>query len=205
MFRLLLFTLLTAVYAILLGWPVHWLWNAVVPDLFHLPRIDYPQGVALVALARILFGLRLIGFLVWTAVLAVVLGWLGQWMWNQVGPPLFHLPAVTWWQAGALVGLLQFLFGAGHHWKTGLHSWKSGDWEDHLEEHGRMHKDEWRAFRRGMHRFGHQMREEGRRWKDRAEDAAPHGSHRNWRHFESYWREKGKGDFERWLDQRGRE
>jgi len=208
MFRLVLFALLTAAYALLLGWPVHWLWNLVVPDLFHLPRIDFIQGVALVALSRILFGLRLVAFLAWTAVLAVVLGWLGQWLWNQVGPQLFHLPPVTWWQAGAIIALLQILFGGTHHWKRvgGLHLWKTGAWkheeawDDHLEDHARMHKEEWRALRRGMHRFGRHVREEGRRWKDRAEDFSPHGNHRNWRHFESYWREKGKADFENWLD-----
>jgi len=208
MFRLVLFALLTAAYALLLGWPVHWLWNLVVPDLFHLPRIDFVQGVALVALSRILFGLRLVAFLAWTAVLALVLGWLGQWLWNQVGPQLFHLPSITWWQAGAIIALLQLLFGGTHHWKRvgGLHIWKTGAWkreevwDEHFDDHARMHKEEWRAFRRGMHRFGRHVREEGRRWKDRAEEAAPHGSHRNWRHFESYWREKGKSDFEDWLD-----
>lgn len=210
MFRFLLFFLLTAVYALLLGWPVHWLWNQVVPDLLHLPPIGFIQGVALVAISRVLFGMRLVAFAVWTAILAFTMGWVCQWLWNQVGPPLFHLPSVTWWQAGAIVALLQILFGGSHHWKRvgGLHIWKSGDWkkddawEEHFDDHARMHKEEWRAFRRGMRRMGRQLHDEGRRWKERADEAAPHGSHRNWRHFESYWREKGKSDFEAWLEKR---
>jgi len=208
MFRFLLFALLTAVYAFLLGWPVHWLWNIVVPDLFHLPRIDFWQGVALVALSRILFGMKLVGFIVWTAILSVALGWAAQWLWNQVGPSLFHLPPVTWFQAGALVGLLQILGGGAHHWKRmdGLRVWRTGAWkreeawDDHFDDHARMHKEELRAFQRKIHRFGRHMREEGRRWKERAEEAAPQGNHRNWRHFEHYWRENGKADFEAWLE-----
>jgi hypothetical protein len=208
MIRFLLFCALTAVYAFLLGWPVHWLWNKVVPDLFHLTPIDFLQGVALVAIARVLFGLRLVAFLLWSFALAVGLGWVGQWLWNQVGPQIFHLPTITWFQAGALVGLFQILFGGAHHWKRmdGLTIWRTGRWKngeawnDHLEDHGRMHKEEWRAFRRGMRRWGKHMHDEGRRWKERAEEAAPGGSHRNWRHFEGYWREKGKADFEAWLE-----
>lgn len=208
MIRFFLFWSLTAVYALLLGWPVHWLWNQVGPQLFHLPPIGFLQGVALVAISRLLFGIRIAGFLLWTFVLSVCLGWLGQWLWNQVGPQLFHLPAVSWWQAGVLVALFQILFGAAHHWKrsNGLGIWWSGRWrsphawEEHFEDHARMHKEEWRLFRRGMRRMGREAREEGRRWKERVDEAAPAGSHRNWKHFEAYWREKGKADFEAWLD-----
>ena len=208
MIRILLFSLLTAAYAFLLGWPVMWLWNQVVPELFHLGAIGYLQGVALVAISRILFGMRLVGFLLWTFVISACLGWVGQWLWNQVGPSIFHLPPVTWRQAGILVALLQVLFGATHHWKrlSGSVPWKAGRWrsqdawEEHFEDHARLQKEEWRFLRRGLRRMGRHVREEGQRWKERAEEAAPGGNHRNWRYFEAYWREKGKADFEAWLD-----
>jgi hypothetical protein len=108
------------------------------------------------------------------------------------------------------VGLLQILGGGAHHWKRvdGLRLWKSGAWrsdeawDDHFDDHARIHKDELRAFQRRMRRFGRSMREEGQKWKERVDEAAPQGSHRNWRHFEHYWRENGKADFEAWLERR---
>lgn len=211
MFRFLLFALLTAVYAALLAWPAKFLWNLVAPQLFHLQQIDYWQGFALVVLSRILFGMRLVGFLVWTAVLAVGLGWVAQWLWNLVGPPLFHLPSITWLQAGALVALLQVLFGGAHHWKRahGFGIWRSGRWkhgdawEEHFQGHARMHKDEWRAFRRHMREVGRKMHDHGRRWKEWADESAPCGNHRNWKRFDEFWREKGKAQFEEWLRERG--
>ncbi|HEX4824162.1 MAG TPA: hypothetical protein VFV19_07595 [Candidatus Polarisedimenticolaceae bacterium] len=38
------------------GASVMWLWNVFLPDLFHVPRIGFWQGLGLLALARILFG-----------------------------------------------------------------------------------------------------------------------------------------------------
>lgn len=206
MFRVVLFVVLTGLYAGLLAWPVKFLWNLVVPELFDLQQISFWQGFALVAISRVLFGMRLVGFLLWTAVVGICMGWVAQWLWNMVGPPLFHLPSVTWLQAGALAALLQILVGGMHHWKRVGHRTHLKNWEsikEHLEDHGRMHKEEWKAFHRQMHDMGRQMHCRGQRWKEWADERAPGGSHRNWRHFDEFWREKGKADFEEWL--RGRD
>lgn len=42
--------------AILFGFVIMWLWNALMPDLFGLTAITYWQGVGLFILAKILFG-----------------------------------------------------------------------------------------------------------------------------------------------------
>ena len=45
-----------AAIGILFGFVIMWLWNWLMPDLFGLKTITYWQGVALFALAKILFG-----------------------------------------------------------------------------------------------------------------------------------------------------
>jgi len=42
--------------ALLMGWVVMWLWNAILPDLLGLKVIAYWQAVGLLLLTRILFG-----------------------------------------------------------------------------------------------------------------------------------------------------
>lgn len=42
--------------ALLIGWVVMWLWNAILPDLLGLKLISYWQAVGLLVLTRILFG-----------------------------------------------------------------------------------------------------------------------------------------------------
>ncbi|MCD6337080.1 MAG: hypothetical protein J7M01_02470 [Candidatus Marinimicrobia bacterium] len=42
--------------AILFGFVIKWLWNALLPGLFDLPMITYWQGVGLALLGRLLFG-----------------------------------------------------------------------------------------------------------------------------------------------------
>lgn len=42
--------------AIIFGIFVMLLWNALLPDLFKLPQIDYLQSVGLIILARLIFG-----------------------------------------------------------------------------------------------------------------------------------------------------
>lgn len=41
--------------ALLLALPVMWLWNAVVPVLFHLPAIKWLQALQLALLCNLLF------------------------------------------------------------------------------------------------------------------------------------------------------
>lgn len=45
-----------AALAIVFGFLVKWLWNALMPDVFGLPEIGYWQAVGLVVLAHVLFG-----------------------------------------------------------------------------------------------------------------------------------------------------
>jgi hypothetical protein len=41
-----------------LGFITMLLWNALIPDLFHGPQLDYLHAVGLLALARVLVGIR---------------------------------------------------------------------------------------------------------------------------------------------------
>ena len=43
-------------FALLIGWVVMWLWNAILPDLLGVNIITYWQAVGLLVLCRILFG-----------------------------------------------------------------------------------------------------------------------------------------------------
>ncbi len=60
-----------------------------------------------------------------------VFGWAVMQLWNYVVPPLFHGPAVGYWQALALLVLSRVLFGGlrglrGSHWRG--HAWRER-WE----------------------------------------------------------------------------
>lgn len=43
-------------FALLMGWVVMWLWNAILPELLGLKVISFWQAVGLLILSRILFG-----------------------------------------------------------------------------------------------------------------------------------------------------
>ena len=45
----------------------------------------------------------------------LVFGFVVKGLWNWLVPPLFHLPAITFWQAIGLVVLTRILFGSFHH------------------------------------------------------------------------------------------
>ena len=42
------------VIGLLVGFPIMWLWNWLMPILFHLPTIDFWQAIGLFALVRCL-------------------------------------------------------------------------------------------------------------------------------------------------------
>ncbi len=42
--------------AIVFGYLVVWLWNALIPEIFHANPITFWQGIGLLVLSRILFG-----------------------------------------------------------------------------------------------------------------------------------------------------
>jgi len=48
-------TVFTAGMSLLLGFPTKWMWNWVMPYVFHLPPIDFWQGFALNYLGNVLF------------------------------------------------------------------------------------------------------------------------------------------------------
>jgi high-affinity Fe2+/Pb2+ permease len=47
---------LAALFALVLGFVVQWLWNWLMPDIFALKQISYWQAFGLVFLCRLLFG-----------------------------------------------------------------------------------------------------------------------------------------------------
>lgn len=47
--------LIVAAVALIMALPVMLLWNAIIPDIFHLSSIDFWQALALTALCSILF------------------------------------------------------------------------------------------------------------------------------------------------------
>ena len=48
--------LIAALFGLVLGLVVMWLWNALMPDIFGLPEIGYWQAVGLFLLFHLLFG-----------------------------------------------------------------------------------------------------------------------------------------------------
>ena len=60
----------------ILGWITMLLWNALIPELFHGPVLDYWHAVGLLILTRILVGIRGRRGLIH-----------GLWHWRKWGPP----------------------------------------------------------------------------------------------------------------------
>ncbi len=50
------FVLFAAAAAIVFGYGITWLWNALIPEIFHLNTINFCQAIGLLILSRILFG-----------------------------------------------------------------------------------------------------------------------------------------------------
>jgi hypothetical protein len=121
---------------------------------------------------------RIIAFTIGGVALAILFaflfGWLVQALWNWLMPCLFNLKAISYWQAFGLVVLAKILFGchpgAGRHHRAWRH-----------------HRRHWKEC------------DSGDDWK--TEDAwKPHGSYRNWKYYDKYWREEGKVAFEAYID-----
>ena len=47
---------LWVVVAIIIGFPIKWLWNWIMPNLFGLPEISFWMALGIALLASILFG-----------------------------------------------------------------------------------------------------------------------------------------------------
>jgi hypothetical protein len=118
----------------------------------------------------------IVGGVVVACVFALAFGWLVMLLWNWLMPMLFGLRVITYWQAFGIVILSKLLFsGIGSHHKRhhGLH--------DH-------------------HGFHHGPRP----WKPHHhDDWVPAGDPRNWRYYRDYWAERGKKDFEAYLNEKG--
>ncbi len=54
--RFLVMAIMAVAFLALFGFIVMWLWNALMPPLFHLPVLTYWQAVGLLILAKIFFG-----------------------------------------------------------------------------------------------------------------------------------------------------
>lgn len=48
--------LATLIRAFTLGWPIMWMWNYVMPELFDLSELSFWQAASLFVLSRMLFG-----------------------------------------------------------------------------------------------------------------------------------------------------
>jgi hypothetical protein len=117
---------------------------------------------------------RIVGLIIAGVIAAVLFallfGWLVFLLWNWLMPALFGLKAVTYWQAFGIVLLAKLLFG--------------GVGSNHGNRHGWHHgKPRWM---RGREYAGNN-------------DWRIHGSYRDWRHFDEYWKDEGKAAFEAYI------
>lgn len=135
-------------------------------------------------LAKVVLGLA-------TAVLiAAALGWLVQILWNALMPAIFHLPAISYWQAAGLMLLSRLLFGhvAGHNRRPNPNSrlWKRKHFRSLSGggQRGREHFDEWwNVEGERLHRAFEGSCDQGWGW---------------WR----WWKREGKAAYETWLSTR---
>ncbi len=122
--------------------------------------------------------------LVGAVIIAFLFGYFVMLLWNWLLPPLLHAGTINYWQAFGIVILAKILFGGmgGVHHDRGHRGWgrPAGPWAAG-PGHGGW-KGPWR-------------------WEECwADEWAPKGSHRYWRHYGQYWKDEGKAAFEAWLD-----
>jgi hypothetical protein len=119
-----------------------------------------------------------IGGITVASLFGLVFGWLVMIMWNWLLPHIFGLPTITYWQAFGLLLLSKLLLSGCR----GPH-----DWKHHAHMHKQRHRHMWEK------KYGNNI----------DEDWLPAGDYRNWMFYRDYWREKGKKDFEEYLNNRG--
>jgi hypothetical protein len=95
---------------------------------------------------------RIIKVLLFLILAIVVFGQIVYRLWNWLIPNLFHLPAVTFWQAVGLLALSWILFGGWRGHRGG--GWGSrGPWRGRMQERWeQMTPEEREKFRAGMGR-----------------------------------------------------
>jgi hypothetical protein len=120
--------------------------------------------------------LGILGF----AALALVFGIVIMWLWNWLAPSLFHLSAITFWQAVGLAVLFRLLFGISHmgHWH------KFGRWHHH--SNCCSHDGSNNFHNGGNHKHG-ECRS------------------RKWEHYDQFWQEEGEKAFEDYVKRKNDE
>lgn len=84
-------------------------------------------------------------------VLAIVFGLVIQWLWNELMPPIFGLPEVSYWQAVGLVVLAHILFGHHNHSHNGSKMSRKasicGGTKESVKEEDETFIRDWDSFR----------------------------------------------------------
>jgi hypothetical protein len=117
----------------------------------------------------------IIGGVAIACVFALAFGWLVMLLWNWLMPMLFGLKAITYWQAFGILLLSKVLFSGMGHGRRGP-----------LRHPLFMHNSH-PGWRRHLH-----------------DDWVPAGDPRNWVYYREYWNDRGKKDFEEYLNEKGR-
>ena len=112
-----------------------------------------------------------IGGVVVSSIFALVFSWLVMFLWNWLMPSIFNLKTITYWQGFGIILLAKLLFGGIHHGCRKHHS--------RFMHHPRFH-------------HGGSADED---------EFVPCGDFRNWKHYRQYWKERGKMDFENYLNE----
>ena len=122
------------------------------------------------------FGFGLLGVIGFAA-FALLVGFVIMWLWNWLIPPMFHLAAITFWQAVGLAILARLLFGASHH---GRHHWAHRRWKHH---HGRGC-----GCGCNDHAHSHGDKQDG-----------CHCDSDKWKYYDQYWEEEGEKSFDEYV------
>jgi hypothetical protein len=61
-----------------------------------------------------------VAFVVFAIAAMIIAGFVTSGLWNVLMPPIFHLPAISFWQALGLLFLSRLLFGFGRGWGRGM-------------------------------------------------------------------------------------
>ncbi|MEI6898783.1 MAG: hypothetical protein WCL00_02800 [Bacteroidota bacterium] len=83
-------------------------------------------------------------------VFAFLFGAVIMYLWNWLMPVIFHLGAITYWQAVGIAVLARMLFGSFHHGgqggKRGHGGWGHGRWGHHGNQCGHSNADRWNYY-----------------------------------------------------------
>jgi hypothetical protein len=99
--------------------------------------------------------LKGIAMLVFFCLFAIAFGWLAMWLWNQLVPPIFHGPVLTYWQTVGLLVLARMFVGGwgGHHHHHHKKHWHQRQWRARWQEKmEKMSPEEREKFRTKMRR-----------------------------------------------------